>query len=88
MENWTHIPMKMKMTTTRSFRHDDQNSSSAKPRVPNRDTIANYDYRQSRITYTIVERLTDDYPEDRYPRRYWHEVFTPILNRRHCYCDF
>jgi hypothetical protein len=31
----THIPMITNMTTTKSLRHDDQNSSSAKPRVPN-----------------------------------------------------
>ena len=37
---FTYTPMKMNMTTTKSFRHEDQNSSSAKPRVPKTDTIA------------------------------------------------
>lgn len=39
MGRGTHIPMKMNITTTRSFKQEDQNSSSAKPSVPNRLAI-------------------------------------------------
>lgn len=35
----TYMPMKINMIITKSLRHDDQNSSSAKPRVPNTETI-------------------------------------------------
>ena len=35
----THIPMNTNMTTTRSLRTDDQNSSSAKPSVPKRERM-------------------------------------------------
>ena len=38
----TYIPMNTNMTTTRSLRTDDQNSSSAKPRVPKRERMTRW----------------------------------------------
>ena len=38
----THIPMNTNMTTTRSLRTDDQNSSSAKPSVPKRERMTRW----------------------------------------------
>lgn len=73
----TYIPMKMNITTTSNFKHDDQNSSSANPSVPKTEAMAKA--RVGDQAETIKkDDLTDYHPEDSYPGSYWN-LIRPIL---------
>ncbi len=69
----TYMPMKTNITTTKSLRHDDQNSSSANPRVPKTQTMANkegwkmiHEWEEKQDERNL---LTDDNPEYSNPCR-------------------
>ncbi len=71
------IPMMMNRTTTRSFRHDDQNSSSAYPRVPK--TVAIWPSVWDFLQWREESTYQDDDHEDGDPcsERY---LICPVLH--------
>ncbi len=73
------MPMKMNMITTRSFKHDDQNSSSAKPSVPNMQAMTT-NLMGTRLS--VPEELTDNQVKDSNPLRD-RQAIVPIIHRRH-----
>jgi len=78
--------MRMNITTTISFRHEDQNSSSAKPSVPKILIITIIMNVMSLRKRTDSKELTNSHPEYNNPNSKWHMIW-PIIHCSCCYSD-